>query len=56
MDAIITQEYPYSSLEDSSPELLSFLRQCLDKDIKKRMTTEAMLEHPFIRRHQKSKP
>ncbi len=34
MDAIITQEYTYSSLEGFSPELISFLRQCLDKDIK----------------------
>ena len=46
--AIVFNEPP-AAPATCSPELQDFVRQCLQKDPRRRMTAAALLEHPFCK-------
>ncbi|KAL0037730.1 hypothetical protein WJX77_009896 [Trebouxia sp. C0004] len=51
MIQVVEDEVPLPSRQQYSPEFVDLIKQCLEKDPYKRPTAEALLGHPFLRKH-----
>ncbi|DBB08749.1 hypothetical protein WJX82_002264 [Trebouxia sp. C0006] len=51
MIQVVEDEVPLPSCQQHSQEFVDLIKQCLEKDPYKRPTAEALLGHPFLRKH-----
>ncbi|KAA6418469.1 MAG: mitogen-activated kinase kinase 6-like [Trebouxia sp. A1-2] len=51
MIQVVEDDVPLPACQQHSPEFVDLIKQCLEKDPYKRPTAEALLGHPFLRKH-----
>jgi serine/threonine protein kinase len=47
--AVMKGKEPPFELADSSEDARSFVSECFERNVEKRPTIEALLEHPFVK-------